>query len=249
MRAIIVDDEITSAQVLEDLISNYLPELKVVAVCHKPADAVNQLVALKPDIVFMDIELPGMSGFDILEKVQHIQMEVIFTTAHIQYGIKAIQFSAIDYLLKPIDIKELIQAVGRVRERKSFSNPVEKLKNLFDNVKLLQTNAPLEKIAFPTSDGLVFIHIDDIIRCSSSGNYTFVYRTGKDRLLISKTLKDIEAILPAGNFYRIHNSHVVNLKYVRKFIKGDANLLVMKDDAQLEVSRRKKDELIRLLNP
>jgi two-component system LytT family response regulator len=248
MRVIIVDDEITSSQVLEELIKHYLPQLTVVAVCNKPVDAISKLSTLHPDIVFMDIELPGMSGFEILEKINNINFEVIFTTAHIQYGIKAIQFSAIDYLLKPINVEELKQAVVRVQDYRELSNPLEKIKNLFENVRLLNNNDPFNKIAFPTSDGLKFIYLDQIIRCMASNNYTHIYLTNHEKLLISKSLKDVENILPSNNFCRIHNSHLVNLKYIRKLIKGDTNTLVMNDDTELEVSRRKKEELVKILN-
>ncbi|HNF70773.1 MAG TPA: LytTR family DNA-binding domain-containing protein [Chitinophagaceae bacterium] len=248
MRVIIVDDEVTSSQVLEDLIKHYQPELQVIAVCNTAADAVFKLNTLNPDIVFMDIELPGMSGFDILEKVKNIHFEVIFTTAHMQYGIRAIQFSAIDYLLKPIHAEDLQQAIIRVQEHGFRSNPLDKIKNLFENVRLLNNNAPFEKVAFPTSDGLKFIPLDQILRCMASNNYTYVYLVNKDRLLISKSLKEIENILPANGFCRIHNSHLVNLKYIQKLTKGESSTLVMNDNTELEVSRRKKEELVRILN-
>ena len=248
MRVIIVDDEVTSSQVLEELIKHYLPQLQIVAICNKPLEAVSKLATMNPDIVFLDIELPGMTGFDILEKIKNINFEVIFTTAHIQYGIKAIQFSAIDYLLKPINVEELKTAVQRVQDHKAVSNPLEKIRNLFENVKLLNNNDPFNRIAFPTSDGLKFIYLDQIMRCMASNNYTHIYLTNNEKILISKSLKDIENILPHTNFCRIHNSHLVNLKYIRKFIKGDVNTLVMNDNTELEVSRRKKDELVKILN-
>ncbi|MBK7763471.1 MAG: response regulator transcription factor [Bacteroidetes bacterium] len=248
MRVIIVDDEITSSQVLEELIKHYLPQLEVIAICNKPSDAVSKISVLKPDIVFMDIELPGMSGFDILEKIPNINFEVIFTTAHTKYGIKAIQFSAIDYLLKPINVEELKIAIQRVEEHRAFSNPLEKIKNLFENVQLMKQNHPFNRVAFPTSDGLKFIHLDHILRCMASNNYTYIFLTNNDKILISKSLKDIENILPESGFCRIHNSHLVNLKYISKFIKGDVNTLVMNDNTELEVSRRKKEELVKILN-
>lgn len=248
MRVIIVDDELTSSQVLEELIKHYLPELQIVAVCNKPMEAVTKLATLKPDIVFMDIELPGMSGFEILEQVKNISFDVIFTTAHMQYGIKAIQFSAIDYLLKPINVDDLKLAVQRVIDHKSISDPIEKIRNLFENVRMLNNNAPFSRVAFPTSEGLKFVYLDQIVRCMASNNYTYIYLANNERILISKSLKDVENILPASGFCRIHNSHLVNLKYIRKLIKGDSNMLVMNDNSELEVSRRKKDELVKILN-
>lgn len=248
MRVIIVDDEVTSSQVLEKLIQQNAPSLEVVAVCNKPADALIQIPTLQPDLVFMDVELPGMTGFDILEKLPNINFDVIFTTAHSQYGIKAIQFSAIDYLLKPINVDELVEAVRRVHEHKSNSKPLEKIKLLLENIQLLNANDSLNRIAFPTGEGLKFLHAKDILRCQSSNNYTFIYQIGGGKMLVSKSLKEIESILPSQLFCRVHNSHLINITYVFKLLKGDSNILVMKDGTEVEVSRRKKEELVKLMN-
>lgn len=248
MRVIIVDDEITSSQVLDKLLQHYLPQLKVVAICSKPSDALLKISTLNPDLVFMDIELPGMTGFDILEKIQNIHFDVIFTTAHSQYGIRAIQYSAIDYLLKPINTDELIQAVQRVRDHKSVTQPLEKVKILLENIQLLNNNDTFNRIALPTSEGLKFVNASEIIRCMSSNNYTHIYLNGGDKILVSKTLKEVESILQANRFCRVHNSHLVNVNYISKFLKGEVNIVVMTDDTEVEVSRRKKEELIKMLN-
>lgn len=248
MRAIIVDDEVTSSEVLEKLIKHYLPQLEVVATCSKPADALKQIPALRPDLVFLDIEMPEMNGFELLEKLPSVQFDIIFTTAHSQYGIKAIQFSAIDYLLKPIDTDELMSAFGRVVEHRNFSNPFEKIKLLLENIQLFNNNNPFARIALPTTDGLKFINAADIVRCMSTNNYTYIFLNTGERILVSKTLKEMESMLSAPSFCRVHNSHLINLKYVSKLIKGDSNLLIMSDNTEVEVSRRKKEELIRTLN-
>jgi two-component system, LytTR family, response regulator len=247
MRVIIVDDEVTSSQVLEKLIVQNVPSLEVVAICNKASDALQKIPALKPDLVFMDVELPGMTGFDILENIPNITFDVIFTTAHSQYGIKAIQFSAIDYLLKPINVEELIEAVRRVREHKENTKPLDKIKLLLENIQLLNANDSFNRIAFPTGEGLKFLHANDILRCQSSNN-TFIYQTSGDKMLVSKSLKEIESILPSQFFCRVHNSHLINISYVSKLLKGESNMLVMKDGTEVEVSRRKKEELVKLMN-
>ncbi len=248
MRVIIVDDEITSSQVLEKLIQHYLPALQVIAICNKPNDAIDKISALRPDLVFMDIELPGMTGFDILERINPIHFNIIFTTAHSQYGIKAIQFSAIDYLLKPINIEDLKSAVSRASVLLSDNQSLERIRILLENIQLLNTNDPFNRIALPTTEGLKFVYTNDIIRCMSSNNYTYIFLTNGEKILISKTLKDVENVFSAHTFCRVHNSHLVNTNYIKKFIKSDTNMIVMTDGAEVEVSRRKKDELLKILN-
>nr|MBP6316025.1 response regulator transcription factor [Chitinophagaceae bacterium] len=247
MRVIIVDDEITSSQVLEKLIQHYLPTLQVIAVCNKPSEAIEKISELNPDLVFMDIELPEMTGFDILEKIHPIHFNIIFTTAHTQYGIKAIQFSAIDYLLKPIDIEDLQMAVARASTLLSNNQSLERIKILLENIQLLHTDNPFNRIALPTGDGLKFVYTSDIVRCSSSNNYSHIFLKGGEKLLISKTLKEVENVLSAHSFFRVHNSHLVNTQYIKKFIKGDIFQIVMSDGTEVEVSRRKKEELLKIL--
>lgn len=248
MRVIIVDDEITSSQVLDKLIQHYLPHLQVIAICNKPNDAIEKITSLKPDLVFMDIELPGMTGFDILEKIPSINFNIIFTTAHSQYGIKAIQFSAIDYLLKPINIEELITSVERTQKLITDNQSLERIRILLENIKLLNNNDPFNRIALPTNDGLKFVFTHEIVRCMSSNNYTHIFLNNGDKILISKTLKDVENIFSAHTFCRVHNSHLVNTTYIKKFMKNDMNRIVMSDGTEVEVSRRKKDELLKILN-
>jgi two-component system, LytTR family, response regulator len=248
VRVIIVDDEKSSAQVLNNLIEKYLPELEVLSICDKAEFAIESILVQNPELVFMDIELPTMSGFDILERTKAAIFDVIFTTAHSQYGIKAIQYSAIDYLLKPIHQNELLEAVERVKAHRAALQPLDKVRLLLDNLQQLQQNETFNRIAVPTGEGLKFVNASDIIRCASSNNYTTIFTIQKEKILVSKTLKDIETLLSGHNFCRIHNSHLINLSHIAKFIKGSASFLVMADNTEVEVSRRKKDELIKILN-
>lgn len=248
MRVIIVDDENTSSEVLERLIKHYTPSLEIIAICNKPTEAIDCILQKKPDLVFLDIEMPGMTGFDLLQKTQPNFFNIIFTTAHSQYGIKAIQFSALDYLLKPIDVDELVKAVHRAQELKNDNNILERIKILMENLQHMQNNNPFNRIALPTLDGLKLVFTSDIVRCMSSNNYTHVYLNTGEKIIISKTLKDVENIFTDYDFLRIHNSHLVNKNYIKKFIKTDQNTIIMSDGTEVEVSRRKKDELLKLLN-
>lgn len=249
MRVIIVDDEVTSSQVLEQLLREYVPSVQIISICNKAKDSIQILSELKPDLVFLDIEMPGITGFDILDRLEEIHFDVIFTTAHSQYGIRAIQFSAIDYLLKPIDVNELIQSVQRAENNRTNKYSIERIKVLLENIQQMNHNAIYQRIALPISDGFKFIFTDDIIRCASSNNYTNIYLKNGEKILVSRTLKDFENNLNVYPFCRVHNSHLINVKYVQEFVKTDSSILVMTDGTEVEVSRRKKDELIRMLNP
>lgn len=248
MRVIIVDDEITSSQVLNDLVREHLPNLEVVAICNKSTEALATIDNLKPDLVFMDIEMPGLSGFDVLERLPEVNFDTIFTTAHSKYGIKAIQFSAMDYLLKPIETEELLQAVERVNEHRLSIKPLERIKLLLENVQLMNKNDSFNRIALPTADGLKFVMTNDIVRCMSSNNYTYIYLNTNEKILVSKTLKDMENILSSTQFCRVHNSHLINVAHIAQFHKGEIPTVIMKDNSEVEVSRRKKDELIKMFN-
>ncbi|MEZ5046929.1 MAG: LytTR family DNA-binding domain-containing protein [Chitinophagaceae bacterium] len=248
MRVIIIDDEHASTQVMEKLLTEYFPELEIISICHTFQTAVDSIKLLSPDLLFLDIELPSGTGFDILEQIENKNLNVIFTTAHSQYGIKAIQYSAVDYLLKPIDIDELVSAVTRVKRLHKNDDALQRIKLLLENIQHINENQPVKKIALPTFDGIIFLNPEDIVRCMSSNNYTYVYQKQNKELLVSKTLKEIESILSTSNFYRVHNSHLVNLNYVSKIQKGTSPMIIMSDNTQVEVSRRKKDELFTKLN-
>lgn len=248
MRVIIVDDEVTSSQVLEQLINEYIPEIKVIATCNKAKDAIESIMLEKPDLVFLDIELPEMTGVEILEHIQQIEFDVIFTTAYSQYGLKAIKYSAIDYLLKPIAVDELKKAFERAKSILKNKQIIERVKVLLENIQLLNENNPFNRIALPTSDGLKFVQTRQIIRCTSSNNYTYIYLNTGEKILVNKTLKEIENHFDSSPFCRVHNSHLINIDYIKKLIKADAFSVILKDDTEIEVSRRKKDELIKMFN-
>jgi len=194
---------------------------------------------LKPDLVFLDVQLHEQTGFDLLEQIPNIDFEVIFTTAYDNYAIKAFKFSALDYLLKPIDPDDLLQAVNKFQKVSQQHDLSEKFNTLFHNLK--NTNGTSKKITVPTSKGLMFLTVNDIIRCEADVNYTTIYLKDKQQLMVAKTLKDFDDLLADHQFFRIHNSHLINLDYIKSYHKGKGGYVTMTDNTSLEVSSRRKD--------
>jgi two-component system LytT family response regulator len=244
IKAIIVDDEPYCCDALELLLEKYCPEVKVAETCHSGELALAAIKTLNPQIVFLDIEMPKMSGFEMLEKLPEINFDLIFTTSYDQYAIKAIRFSALDYLLKPVDREELQQAVQKVVSRSKDQVP-QQLKILLQ--KISQPTVKVQRIALPTMEGLQLIPIDSIVSCSSSSNYTIFHLKDKQKITVSRTLKETEEMLEEHSFIRVHNSFVVNLNEISKYVKGEGGYLVMSDSTTIDVSRSKKEVLFQKL--
>jgi len=187
-----------------------------------------------------------MSGFDLLSHFPEIDFDVVFITAHDHYAIKAIRFSALDYLLKPIQIDELMAAVKKAEEKKNNRHTNWQYKSLYENAR--SGHNASGSIAVPTGDGLLFIKTHDIVRCEAEGNYVIIYQTGKEKILITKNLGDLESMLDAKEFFRVHNSHLVNLSHIKKYVKGDGGYVIMSDNSMVDVARRKKEEFMQILN-
>ncbi|HTQ26916.1 MAG TPA: response regulator [Puia sp.] len=246
IKAIIVDDEPYCCETLATLLARYCPEVAVSEICCNGASALKALGTTRPDLVFLDIEMPQMNGFQLLEKLPEVNFELIFTTSYDQYAIKAIRFSALDYLLKPIDREELQEAVQKVVRR--LTRPIPQqidilLKNLHHPASLLN------KIAIPTMEGLQMIHVDSILHCMSDRNYTILSLKNKQKIIASRTLKEIEEMLEDYSFTRVHHSHVVNLNEVEKYVKGEGGYLLMSDGSSIDVSRSRKEALLKKLQP
>jgi len=246
IKAIIVDDEPYCCETLEIMIGKFCPELTVAAVLHSGAEAIEALAKFSPQLVFLDIEMPYMNGFEFLEKVHFINFGLIFTTSYDQYAIKAIRFSALDYLLKPIDREELIQAVAKVS--KLLQNPTELQLELLLQ-KFNERKIQIKKIALPTMEGLQMVEIDSIISCSSDSNYTNFFLRNNKKLTASRTMKDVEELLSDYSFLRVHHSFLVNLNEIHKYIKGEGGYLVMSDGTHIDVSRSRKEMLLQKLQP
>lgn len=238
IRSIIVDDELKSRESLKILVEDYCEGITVEAVCQNITEAVTAINELKPDVVFLDIQLQRETGFDLLTKFKDFNFEVIFTTAYTEYAIKAFKFSAIDYLLKPIDIEELRKAIEKVE--KSKGNAVtDRLQQLLQN---LRNGTPENyKLALPTSDGLVFVKVNEILYCEASSNYTEIVMADNKKYIVSRTLKEYDDMLGEQNFFRIHHSYLINLNGIKKYVRGDGGYVVMSNDKLLDVSKRKKE--------
>lgn len=246
INTIIIDDEPYCCETLEALIGKYCPELSVAAILHSGEDALQVLAQFTPQLVFLDIEMPHMTGFEFLEKLPCINFSVIFTTSYDQYAIKAIHMSALDYLLKPIDRVESIQAVDKVS--KSLKNPTDLQLDVLLQ-KINQSKNAVKVIALPTMEGLEMVEIESIVHCASEGNYTNFFLTNNKKLTASRTLKDVEELLSGYSFVRVHNSFLVNLNEIRKYVRGEGGYLVMSNGNTVDVSRTRKDMLLLKLRP
>ena len=244
--ATIVDDEPFCCEALATLLERYCPEVKVLDICYSADSALRSLEEKKPDILFLDIEMPYMTGFELLEKLGAIDFKLIFTTSYDQYAIKAIRFSALDYLLKPIDREELQRSVQKVFSQLSHPLP-QQIEILFQ--KLNHPTLRILKVAIPTMEGLQMISIDSIIICRADSNYTILLLKNKEKIIASRTLKEIEEILDDYSFTRVHHSSLVNLNEVEKYMKGEGGYLLMSDGTAVDVSRSHKEMLLKKLQP
>lgn len=244
IRAIIIDDEHYCVEVLSTLLKKYCPEVTVLATCSSGEEGLKAIHEYQPDLVFLDVEMPRMNGFQLLESLPEINFDLVFTTSYDQYAIKAIRFSALDYLLKPIDREELQKAVNKAGKRQSGSIN-QQLQLLLQ--KINQPATRVNKVAMPTMEGLQMINVADIISCASDSNYTILHLKDKQKLVVSRTLKEIEEILEEHSFVRVHHSYMVNLNEVTKYIRGEGGYLVMSDGSHIDVSRSRKDSVVKRL--
>lgn len=244
LRAILVDDELSSLQNLQSKLVEFCPDVKVVATAQKAEDAILFIRQHKPDVIFLDIEMPRMNGFRMLDELGELDFEIIFTTAYNHYAVDAIRISAFDYLMKPVAIKELQNALERLAKYRQ-THTRDKLDVLRQS--LSPNKSQEEKIAIPTNEGLEFIPIKNILHIESSSNYSRIFLTDGKNILVTKLLKDFEDILEPYNFFRVHNSHLINLAYIKKYIRGEGGQVEMQNGDVIDVARRKKEEFIRLI--
>ncbi len=249
MKAVIIEDEKKSREMLESLIKINFPQITVVGLAKNVQEGVALIKTQQPDLIFLDISMPDGTGFDVLEKVQGLKFEIIFTTATDKHALKAIKFSACDYLLKPIDIDELKQAVEKLLAKKVPNSGIASMENLqflIQNLKKQDDN--FSKITLPTGNAYEVVTIKDIIRCEADGSYTNFYLADGRKLMVSVSLKHYEDLLPEKDFLRIHHHHLINMSHVLRFLKVDGGYAVMSDNTQIEISRRKKDVFLEKLN-
>ena len=243
MKAILIDDERGSIESLTFELAAYCEDVEVVGTSRDPIEAIKLVQSMKPDVIFLDIEMPGMNGFEFLGAVGEITFDVIFVTAYDQFAIKAFDFNAIDYILKPVRKIKLIQAVEKVKKyKKTQFDPIQ-LAALIQNIQL-QSTAGLEKIALPVGDGFSMVHVNDISYLKAESNYTWVHLTSGKKYLIAKTLKEIESLLTFPQYYRAHKSYLVNLNHIDRYIRGQGGYLVTMSGEQIPVSRAQKSDLM-----
>ncbi len=242
LKAVIVDDEIAAIDSLEILLDNCQKDITVAGKASNIDDAQKTIAKTNPDVVFLDIEMPNGSGFDLLDRFDSIDFSIIFITAFNQYAIKAFKYAAVDYILKPVDINTLCSAIGRINNTKTQDNS-EKLSILQESID----NDKPQRIALSTQDSIEIVYTDDIIQLEAEGNYTKVYTLHNKPIIISRTIKDYEEFLPTKVFFRSHKSHLINFKHIKKVYKNQ-NYIEMVDNNLAYISRRKKNEFFEAMN-
>ncbi len=244
LRTILIDDELNSLQNLQQKLTEFCPDVFIVAATQNPAEAINLIRELHPDIIFLDIEMPRMSGFRLLEELGETDSEIIFTTAYSHYAIDAIRISAFDYLTKPISISDLQNTIERLTKRRQghIKERIDILRQAMGDTKSQE-----DKIVIATAEGLEFIAVKNIIHIESSSNYCNIIMIDGKTMLVTKLLKDLEDILHPYRFYRIHHSHLINLNYIKKYIREDGGQVMMINDEKIDISRRKKDEFLKMI--
>ncbi len=241
IKAMIVDDKQASIELLKWLITENCPDIKEIKTANSVQEALPLIKSFEPDILFLDIQMPHKSGFDLLTEIDNWQFEVIFTTAYNEFAIKAIRFSALDYLLKPVDASELVKAIERYKVKRIYAPAGGELyKNFIRNISSQQ-----KKLALPGTGTIKYVGIEEIIRLQADRNYTKLFFTDGKTFLAAKTLKDYEEILPAESFIRVHRMHLINNNFIKEYER--AGKLILKDQTIIEVSRRKKEHLLKFM--
>jgi two-component system LytT family response regulator len=238
MRAIIVDDEAKSRNTLITSLNRYTPQLEIVADAASVVEALKKIKEHQPDLLFLDVQLPDGSGFDILELLPNLNFKIIFVSAYDKYAIDAFKFSAIDYLLKPVEPELLIKAVEKSAKEGKLESLEGKLNVLLSNRK------QIEKIALPSTNGLELVKVEEIVYCQADSNYTIFHLQNKQQIMVSRSLKEYDEILSPLGFFRIHQSYLIKLSFVKKYIKGEGGSVILENGKELDVSRRRKEGFI-----
>jgi two-component system LytT family response regulator len=242
---LIVDDEIQQQEMLADMMGKHFPDYRVAGICSGVDEGLQKIQQLKPQLVFLDVVMPPKNGFDLLDELKEINFEIIFTTSHEQFAIRAFKVSAVDYLLKPFGESELRVAVEKFEQRVAQKNSLQHIQTLLHNIH--SRTSDKIKIALPTMEGYIFAEVGTIIRCESDNAYTTFYFADKSKVLVSRSLKDCEELLEQYGFFRTHTSHFINMRFVKEYIKGDGGYVKMTDGSVAEVSRLRKNDFLQSL--
>lgn len=245
MKAVLIDDEISNLENLRTLLNKHCPQVSIMATAQNVTDAVDVIEKYLPDLVFLDIQMGKRTGFDLLRLVQTQNFEVIFVTAYDQYGIQAVKFAALDYLLKPIDIEELINAVSKAESKLSTQIRTSQLDFLMQQLK--KPDANMSKIALQMQSEIRYVALSEIIRCEADNTYTHFYLSGSEKILVSKPLKEYADLLKPNGFIRTHQSHLVNPKYVKSWLKEDGGVLLLSSEEKIPISKPNKDNVRKAL--
>lgn len=243
IKAIIIDDERHCSVELSDLIRRVTESVVVTGTFQTVEEGIKGIRELGPDLVFLDVAIGNQTGFDLLRQMGTIDFDIVFTTAYDQYALQAFKFSAIDYLLKPIAMEDLAKALRKLEQKTAGQELARRLEALLHNM----TNGD-KRIGVPVASGIVFLQVNDIIRCESSDNYTLLFTADKQKLVVSRTLKEFETLLAPYRFFRVHHSHLINLRYIKSYNKGKGGTVTLLDNSAIEVSTRRKEEFLRELS-
>lgn len=241
IRSVIIDDEQHCIKALLSDLKQYCPTVEMIETCSSAKEGILSIKKHNPDLIFLDVEMPWMNGFEMLEVLGEMNSSVIFTTAHDEFAAKAFRISAVDYLLKPVDANDLKEAVLKVEKKMEEGSSLQHINNLLRNIKQPSSN---QKIALPQREGYEFVEVSSIIYCSAEGAYTKVMIRDRKPMLISRTLGDVEELLPPELFQRIHHSSLVNIEYIAQFLRTDGGYVVLKNGEKLSVSKSKKEMLM-----
>ncbi len=247
VKVVIIDDEKNGRDIVKQYLSFYCDDIDVIGEANSVESGFELLSKQTPDIVFLDIQMQDGTGFNLLEKLPQRNFKVIFVTAYDQFALKAIKFSASDYILKPVEPDEFVEAVERVKSELANQNQAKD--DRIDALLSISKKNDFTKIGLPTSEGIQFVKVDDIVRCEADGPYTQVFLSTGERVMVSKNLKIYEDLFANSNFIRVHKSHLINTSYIDKYMNngGDGGSVAMADGSIVEVSRRKKDELLAMI--
>ncbi|MEO1449193.1 MAG: LytTR family DNA-binding domain-containing protein [Bacteroidota bacterium] len=245
IRTVIIDDEEDARSSLQLILGKYCPEIDILASIADPLEALEKLPDLQPDLVFLDVEMPRLSGFGLLERIASPSFQTIFVTAHNHYAIKAIRFSALDYLLKPVDIDELRMAVDRAAAKIGNQSSQEAYQSILHNLRPATETG--DRLAVPTQAGMDFIPLEKLVYCQAEGSYTRLVFMDADSKLISKKLKEFEHILDPKRFCRVHHGYLINVRQVKQYVKGEGGYVIMQNGDHVDISRRKKEAFLRLI--
>jgi two-component system LytT family response regulator len=243
MKAILVDDEPDGIRTLKRLLELNCPEVEIVAACTDAISAKQKLETLRPDLVFLDIQMPGKSGLDMLEEISEKKFEVIFVTAHNEYILQALQFSAVDYLMKPVDEDRLVEAIQRVKKRLKNDTSSGNTEALIHNMNKVSSPGEM-RLCLPTLKGFTILRLEEIVYCEAQRSYTIFRLVNNKTIMISKPLFDYDKLLAGTSFLRIHKSFLINLLHVKEYIRGEGGTVIMSTGMEIEVSRRKKEQFL-----